>query len=111
MYRRLLGDGAWDALPPEVHAQRRAEGRAFQIDMASECTAPFAFGDVRVPTVVGHGTATSWEHARGAVWLADQLCDADVHVIPGAGHFANRTHAEEFARFVRAVVARRDEGS
>ena len=65
MYRRLLGEEAWDALPPEVQGQRRAEGVALQVDMASELIAPFAFGDVGVPTLVGLGGATSWEHARG----------------------------------------------
>lgn len=107
LYRRLLGDEAWDALPPEVQEQRRAEGVALQVDMASELIAPFAFGDVGVPTLVGVGGATSWEHARGAAWLTEQLPDALLHVVPGAGHFANRTHPEEFAQFVRAVLASR----
>lgn len=105
MYRRLLGDEEWDRLPSAVRAQRRAEGAAFQVDMASELDAPFAFEDVAVPTVVGYGTDTSVEHAYGARWLAARLPDASLHSIPGAGHFASRTHPEEFAAFARSVAA------
>ncbi len=107
MYRLLLGDETWEALSPEVREQRRAEGPAFQVDMASELVAPFELGDVAVPTLVGYGTATSWEHARGAAWLAEQLPEARLHVVPEAGHFANRTHPKEFALFIRAVLESR----
>jgi pimeloyl-ACP methyl ester carboxylesterase len=108
MYRQLLGDETWEALTPEVHEQRRAEGPAFQVDMASELVAPFEFADMAVPTLVGCGTATSWEHAHGAAWLTEQLPNARLHVVPEAGHFANRTHPKEFAQFVRAVLASRE---
>ena len=73
MYRRLLGDEAWAALPAERQAQRRAEGPAFQADMASELDTPFVFGDVTTPAVVGYGTETSEEHNYGARWSADML--------------------------------------
>jgi pimeloyl-ACP methyl ester carboxylesterase len=106
MYRRLLGDEAWDRLSPEVRDQRRAEGPAFQTDMASELTAPFEFHDVVVPTVVGYGTDTSAEHNYGARWLAERLPNATSQAIPGAGHFAPGTHPQEFAAFVRAVCGR-----
>jgi pimeloyl-ACP methyl ester carboxylesterase len=106
MYRRILGDDTWDRLPREAQEQRRAEGSAFQADMASQLVAPFAFEDVTVPTLVGYGTATSREHVEGAAWLVEHLPEARLHVIPGAGHFANRTHAKDFAQFVHAVVAR-----
>ncbi len=105
MYRRLLGDEEWDRLPSAVRAQRRAEGAAFQADMASALDAPFAFEDVAVPAVVGYGTGTSEEHAYGARWLAERLPHASLSSIPGAGHFAPRTHPEEFAAFVRSVAA------
>jgi pimeloyl-ACP methyl ester carboxylesterase len=94
-------------MPPEVQEQRRAEGPAFQLDMASELVAPYAFGAMTVRTVVGCGTATSWEHAQGAAWLSEQLPDAHLHLVPEAGHFANRTHPKEFGEFVRAVLASR----
>jgi pimeloyl-ACP methyl ester carboxylesterase len=105
MYRRLLGDEAWDGLSPEVQDQRRAEGPAFQVDMASELDAPFDFDDVAVPALVGYGTATSAEHVKGARWLAEQLPNARVRASDGAGHFAPRTHPREFASFMGATAA------
>jgi pimeloyl-ACP methyl ester carboxylesterase len=103
MNRSLLGDEAWERLPPEVRRCRRAEGRAFQLDMASELQAPFDFDDVLVPALVGAGTATSEEHRKGAKWLVERLPNARLHTTPGAGHFAPRTHPKEFAAFMRAV--------
>ncbi len=104
MYRSLLGDAAWDRLPPEVRAERRAEGAAFQVDMASELEAPFDFADVRVPAVVGYGTATSAEHREGARWLVERLPLARLLAMPGAGHFAPRTHPKAFADFMAAAA-------
>ncbi len=106
MYRRILGNKVWFGLPPEVRQERRDEGRAFQVDMASVLAAPFAFAEVTVPAVVGYGATTSAEHVHGAEWLAEHLPDARLHVVPEAGHFANRTHPEAFARFVGAAVDR-----
>ena len=103
MYRSLLGEG-WDDLPPEVRSERRAEGPAFQVDMASEISAPFEFDDVHVPALIGYGTATSAEHVEGARWLADRLPSARVRASPGAGHFAPRTHPREFAAFMAATT-------
>jgi pimeloyl-ACP methyl ester carboxylesterase len=105
MYRRLLGDATWEALPAAARARRRAEGAAFQLDMASELTAPFLVEEVTVPVLVGYGTATSPEHVRGALWLAEQLPDARLHGVEDAGHFAPRTHPGAYAAFVRAAAA------
>jgi pimeloyl-ACP methyl ester carboxylesterase len=104
-YRQILGDEAWDALSPARQEQRRAEGVAFQVDMASELVAPFRFDDVAVPALVGYGSATAKEHVRGSAWLVEQLPEATLHPVPGAGHFANRTNPEQFASFVRATVS------
>jgi pimeloyl-ACP methyl ester carboxylesterase len=103
MYRSLIGQ-AWDDLSPEVQSQRRAEGAAFQVDMASEIDAPFEFHDVLVPALIGYGTATSAEHIEGAHWLAEQLPNARLRASPGAGHFAPRTHPKEFAAFIAAAM-------
>jgi pimeloyl-ACP methyl ester carboxylesterase len=104
MYRALLGDAAWERLPVEVQANRRREGSAFQADMASELSAPFSFQDVAVPALVGFGTDTSAEHAYGARWLADTLPFGRLQSIEKAGHFAPRTHPQEFAAFVRSAA-------
>jgi len=105
MYRMLLSDQGWDHLRPEAQAELRAEGAAFQTDMASELVAPFDFQDVLVPALVGYGTATVPEQAKGARWLVDRLPNARLHAVPGAGHFAPRTHPEEFADFMGVVIA------
>lgn len=105
MLRRMLGDKAWEALPAETRDRRRAEGKAYQGDMASALVAPFGFAEVTVPAVVGSGTDTSPEHLHGAKWLAGQLPHGHLYVVQGAGHYANRTHPEAYARFVDAAVA------
>ncbi len=107
MYRRLLGDEAWAGLPAERRAVRRAEGPAYQADMASELHTPFAFGAVTTPAVVGYGTETSEEHDFGARWLADMLPNAHSEKFVGTGHFAPTTHPEAFAAFVVSVAERR----
>jgi pimeloyl-ACP methyl ester carboxylesterase len=111
MYRMLLGDQGWERLQPEVKAELRAEGMAFQIDMASELDAPFDIPDMLVPALVGYGTATVKEHTQGARWLVDCLPNARLHATPGAGHFAPRTHPKEFAAFMGAVVDMAEPGS
>jgi pimeloyl-ACP methyl ester carboxylesterase len=105
MYRMLLGDEGWSRLQPEAQAELRAEGAAFQVDMASELVAPFDFQDVLVPAVVGYGTATVIEQSKGARWLVDHLPNARLQVTPGVGHFAPRTHPKEFAAFMGVVIA------
>ncbi len=70
---------------PARQEQRRAEGVAFQVDMASELVAPFRFEEVAAPALVGHGSATAKEHLRGSAWLVEQLPDATLHSVPGAG--------------------------
>jgi pimeloyl-ACP methyl ester carboxylesterase len=104
MYRSLLGDEVWERLPLDVQDMRRAEGAAFQVDMASELEAPFHFEDVLVPALVGYGTATSAEHCEGARWLVERLPNAGLHTTDDAGHFAPRTHPKEFAAFMDAVA-------
>ena len=104
--RRMLGNEAWEAMPVATQQRRRAEGAAYSLDMASILEAPFDFADVSVTALVGCGTETAPEHRYGAAWLCEQLPDAELYEIEGAGHFANRTHPAEFAAFVRAAVAR-----
>jgi pimeloyl-ACP methyl ester carboxylesterase len=104
IFRSLLGGDAWEGLPPEVQALRRAEGVAFQLDMASALEAPFEFRDVGVPTLVGYGTATSAAHLKGASWLVERLPAARLSEVRGAGHFAPRTHPEEFGAFMTAAA-------
>jgi pimeloyl-ACP methyl ester carboxylesterase len=106
MARAILGDEGWTRLDDDARAARRAEGRAYQVDLAGQLTAPYRFAEVAVPTVVGYGTASSEDRRIGGPWLCEQLPDAELFVVEGATHWGHRTHPEEFARLVRAVVDR-----
>jgi pimeloyl-ACP methyl ester carboxylesterase len=105
MARGFLGDEAWSRLDEEVRAARRAEGRAYQVDLAGQLSAPYRFADVAVPTVVGYGTGSVDEARIGGPWLIRQLPDARLFVVDGATHWGHRTHPGEFTAFVRSVVA------
>jgi pimeloyl-ACP methyl ester carboxylesterase len=105
-HRVILGDDVWESWPAEVREARRAEGPAYQVDMASLLVAPYAYADVKVPAVVGGGAQSSSSSKKVAPWLMERLPDAQLHVVDGVGHFANRTHPEAFAGFARAAIAR-----
>ena len=82
----------------------RAEGAAFQADMASELTAPFDFADVTSPTVIGYGTADSVGHYEGAIRLA-AVIGAELMLVDGGDHFVHVSDPEAFAALVRRAVA------
>jgi pimeloyl-ACP methyl ester carboxylesterase len=104
-YVEILGESTWRRLPKATRARRRAEGVAFQVDMASEQVAPFAFGDVDVPALVGYGTGSDPEYAESSACLARQLPQARLLVVQGAAHFAHQTHPEDYAAFTRSTLA------
>jgi len=66
----LLSDQGWDPPSPEAQAELRAEGAAFQTDMASELVAPFDFQDVLVPHC-RYGTAQSRAGQISLFYLPD----------------------------------------
>jgi pimeloyl-ACP methyl ester carboxylesterase len=105
-HRVILGDDVWESWPADVRDARRAEGPAYQVDMASLAVAPYAYDDVKVPATVGGGARSSSSSRKVAPWLLERLPDAQPFVIEGVGHFANRTHPEAFAGFARAAIAR-----
>jgi pimeloyl-ACP methyl ester carboxylesterase len=105
-HRVILGDEVWESWPREVRDARRAEGPAYQVDMASLLAAPYAYEDVKVPAVVGGGAQSSSSSRKVAPWLLERLPDAQPFVVDGVGHFANRTHPEAFAAFACASIAR-----
>ena len=104
--RAVLGDDVWESWPADVREARRAEGPAYRADMASLVEPPCRYEDVKVPATAGGGARSSSSSRRVAAWLVERLPDAQPYVIDGVGHFANRTHPEAFAGFVRASVAR-----
>lgn len=106
--RSILGDDRWEALPEPTKEMLRDEGAAFRADMAAVLRAPFDFSDVKVPTVVGFGTATSSGHAEGARRLAS-LVRAQLYEVPGADHFAPITSPGAWAVLVRRAIALAEE--
>lgn len=99
--RRLIGDVAWNSLPERTRAARRLEGTALRAELtALRESAPWTPGDVKVPVVASHGSRGSSHHARGMEWLADELPNAQLRVIDGAGHGAPNSHPVDFVDHV-----------
>lgn len=104
--RRMIGDEAWEALPPSTRATRRAEGPALVSDLAAVRATGMHVLDTPlvVPVVAGCGTASSERHRASARLLHDRVPGSELVVIDGAGHDAHRTHPEPFAGFVDVAV-------
>lgn len=106
--RRMTSEDAWARLPERTRAERRADGPALAADLRAlrDGPAPFAPAAVRVPVVVGAGTESP-EHLRQAARrLAEELPDAELVEIPGAGHGAHISHPAPFAAFARRALGR-----
>jgi pimeloyl-ACP methyl ester carboxylesterase len=69
-------------------------------------TTDVALDAVRVPVVMGAGELSRPDLRTTAATLRDRLPDAWMIEIAGAGHGAHLSHADEFARYVRACVTR-----
>lgn len=105
--RRMIGDAQWERLPPSSRRTRRAEGPALVADMVSIRTgAAYADDAVTCPVVAARGGDSTDHHARASEELARAVPDGELLVVPGARHGAHLTHPDEFAAFVRRVVAR-----
>jgi pimeloyl-ACP methyl ester carboxylesterase len=102
--RRMMGEDAWDALPPSTRTACRAEGRAFVVDMASEVEAPYAWADLRVPRVVGYGGRSTINPNDTARRVA-ALLGCDVFCAEEAPHAAHAQDPDAFAEFARRAVA------
>lgn len=102
--RGQIGDAAWLALPPRTRAERRAEGPALVVDLASARHRPFDPAALRCPVVLALGTATDPRHRRGVQALADDVAHAEVAVVRGADHGGHRTHPGPLASLVRRLL-------
>jgi pimeloyl-ACP methyl ester carboxylesterase len=98
----MAGERAWNRLSEAARRQRRAEGAAFVLDMASGMAPPYDWADVLVPRIIGHGA--SWPHVETSPQLARTLA-CPTFTIEQASHVAHLTHPKEFAEFVRRAVA------
>jgi len=92
----ILGEGwsgaaAWRAKWAKM-APHNVKGTFAPIAQRDDITA--RLGEIKVPTLVIHGDADRAIRLELAETLAREIPDAELVVIPGAGHAANLTHAE-----------------
>jgi pimeloyl-ACP methyl ester carboxylesterase len=106
-FRRVASDEAWDRLPENARAERRADGPALVAELASlrRARAPFDFDSIVVPVVLGRGGRSLPHHRRAIDALGDLLPTTEVVEFPGATHGAHLSHPDAFAAFVRRVAS------
>jgi len=107
-FRRMVGDAAWDRLPEETKAARRADGPALAAELAAirVTEPPFDVTALAVPAVFGRGSESLPHHRASADWLVAHVAGAELVEIAGAAHGAHLTHPDAFAQFVRAAARR-----
>jgi pimeloyl-ACP methyl ester carboxylesterase len=104
VYRRMVGEEAWERLDEPTRALRRAEGVAFTTDMASELDAPYRWEDLTVPCIIGYGGRT-WPYSHRAARHVAGILGCPTFTIDEATHVAHVTEPTRFAEFVRRAVA------
>jgi pimeloyl-ACP methyl ester carboxylesterase len=107
-FRRMVGDAAWDRLPDEGRAARRADGPALAAELRAIrlSEAPFDVGALTVPAVFGRGERSSPRHRQSVAWLVEHTPGAELIEFPGATHGAHLTHPDAFAAMARRALAR-----
>jgi pimeloyl-ACP methyl ester carboxylesterase len=107
-FRRMVGDSAWDRLPEEAKAARRADGPALAAELRAIRLpeAPFDVAELNVPALFGRGELSSSRHRRSVAWLVEQTPGAELIEFPGANHGAHLTHPDAFAAMARLALAR-----
>jgi pimeloyl-ACP methyl ester carboxylesterase len=107
-FRRMVGDSAWDRLPEETRAARRAEGPALAAEIGSirRAQAPFDVTSLSVPAIFARGERSTPRHRQSVAWLVEHTPGAELVEIPGAGHGAHLTHPDAFAAMVRRARER-----
>jgi pimeloyl-ACP methyl ester carboxylesterase len=105
-FRRVVGDHAWDRLPENARAERRADGPALVAELASirRDRSPIDLASIVVPVVLGRGSRSLPHHRRAIDALVDILPVTEVIEFPGATHGAHISHPDAFAAFVRRVA-------
>lgn len=97
----MVGEEAWNRLSEAAREQRRAEGAAFVLDMASGIDAPYDWEDLHVPCIIGYGA--SWPHFETSPQLARAI-SCPTFTIERASHTAHLSHPTEFAEFARRAA-------
>jgi pimeloyl-ACP methyl ester carboxylesterase len=104
--RRLVGDAAWERLPPARQRERRAEGAAMVEELGDlRRRAPWDAAAVRVPVLSLWGEAGRPHHRDAMQLLGDLLPECRSTMVPEAGHAGPHTHAEAVARVVAGFVS------
>jgi pimeloyl-ACP methyl ester carboxylesterase len=106
-FRRVVHDDAWDRLPEQARADRRADGPALVAELASirRERSPIDFTRLTMPVVLARGSRSLPHHRRAIDALAELLPTSEIIEFPGAAHGAHLSHPDAFAAFVRRVVA------
>jgi lipase len=111
-FRRMVGDSAWERLPDEVKAERRADGPALVAELGAIRLEqpPFDPNELAVPAVFGRGGASLPHHRAAVAWLVENVRDSVLIEIPGAAHGAHLTHPDAFADLARTALVRAGRG-
>jgi pimeloyl-ACP methyl ester carboxylesterase len=102
-YRVILGDTGWDQLPEPTRRRLRLEGKAFRADMASQDRPPLDIDRLKMPRLLGCGTAQP-SGFIGVHHRTAQAIGCELLVIEGAAHAAHISHPDAWAGFVRATI-------
>ena len=92
-----IGQDAWDAMPQDRRQAIIATMPAvaqFWSSVLSETTGLGRYAQIKVPTLLERGTATTQAAREVVEVLADILPNSRLVEIKGAGHMAPLTHAE-----------------
>jgi pimeloyl-ACP methyl ester carboxylesterase len=103
--RGILGDERWESLRPSTRELLRAEGAAFRADMACQDRQLFDLDALKVPLVVGCGTATPDPQFLDAHRQLARRTGAELYEAEGADHFAHTNHPDAWVGLVRRTVA------
>ena len=104
--RRMIGDAHWERLPESTRRQRRDEGPALLVELASlrRSDPPYRPEQLRSPVVAGCGSRSATHHRRAAEALAAAAPDGRLDEVEGADHGVHLTHPSELARRILAAV-------
>jgi pimeloyl-ACP methyl ester carboxylesterase len=107
-FRRMVGDAAWDRLPEEGRAERRADGAALAAELTAIrlTEAPFDVTAMTIPSIFARGENSAPRHRQSVEWLVEHTPGSELVEIPGASHGAHLTHPDAFAAMVRHALAR-----
>jgi pimeloyl-ACP methyl ester carboxylesterase len=103
------GPGAWRAMGPIGQRSFRDAGRGLArgaLALTADRTGATAYGEVAAPTLLLAGDRSPLAARRAAVVLAEHLPQAELRLVPGAGHMGPLTHMDEVNGSIAEHLAR-----